>query len=158
MLYRWQEELEKLPDNQKFSTMVGALVAIQHDKEKFYGSSWKGKGEYRGILANIDRKYDRLDKIATDEINGKRDRLPTEENLTHEQILTVGESKIDAVADLVNYGILYLTWLSEEHPGAFKHWLDSNVPHKLKRILLYTDGTLREDAKDASVDNYSPPA
>ncbi len=158
MLYGWQDELPKLPDNGKFTSMVSALVAIQHDKEQFYGSSWKGKGEYRGILANIDRKYDRLDKIATDEINGKRARLPPEENLTHEQILTVGESKIDAVADLVNYGILYLTWLAEEHPGAFKHWLDSNVPHKLKHILLDDDGSLLEEPREVSIDNYAPPA
>ena len=62
MLYRWQEELEKLPDNQKVSTMVGALAAIQHDKEKFYGLAGRVKERTVVILANIDRKYDRLDK------------------------------------------------------------------------------------------------
>lgn len=135
MPYEWQEGLEQLPDNAKVTKMAEVLVAIQHDKEKFYGSSWKGKGEYRGILANIDRKYDRLDKIATDEVNGKMEKLPTETVLTDEQKLRVGESKIDAVADLANYCLLYMTWLQEQHPGAFDHWLDTNVPHHLKSAL-----------------------
>lgn len=124
----WLDGLEARPDNNKLPEVITYLLAIQWDKEGSYGSSWCGKGEYRGIMSNIDRKYDRLDKIVNDEISGKRPQLPTTVNLTTEEMRLIGESKIDAVADLANYCLLYLTWLRKTNPGAFRLWVDKNVP------------------------------
>ena len=130
----WAEGLEYRPDNSNLPAIVSVLMAIQYDKEGHYGSSWKGKGEYRGIMANIDRKYDRLDKMTQDEIVG---RIPSLRNL--EDGLTggiygsdeVGESKVDAIADLANYCLLYMTYIKEQYPGLFKVWVDKNIPKYL---------------------------
>lgn len=122
------------PDNAKFLEMVQLLALVQYSKEKDYGSSWKKKGEYRSIMSNVDRKYDRLDKITTDEIEGRRPLLPTcsyIELLELEQTDAIGESKIDAVADLSNYCTLYMTYLKDTYPGAFEVWVQKNVPTHL---------------------------
>jgi hypothetical protein len=129
----WLDGLEARPDNDNIPAIMSILLAIQYDKEGSYGSSWKGKGEYRGIMANIDRKYDRLDKMTDDEIESGRTLRLMEEGLrtgrlTEEQ---VGESKIDAIADLTNYGLLYMTYVRENFPNVFKVWVDRNVPKYL---------------------------
>jgi hypothetical protein len=131
----WLDGLPELPDNSKLPEIVTLLMAIQYDKEKHYGSSWKRKGEYRGIMANIDRKYDRLDKMTEDEINGKAKTLAEWEELLKNGVNTpddVGESKIDAIADLTNYGLLYMTYVKEHYPHVFKVWVERNVPQYLR--------------------------
>lgn len=130
----WAEGLDCRPDNLNLPPIVSILMAIQYDKEGHYGSSWKGKGEYRGIMANIDRKYDRLDKMTQDEVEGLTPTLmKLEEELQcgHISPDNVGESKIDAVADLANYCLLYMTYVREQYPGLFKVWVDRNVPKYL---------------------------
>ena len=127
----WSDGLEARPDNSNLPPIVTLLMAIQYDKEGSYGSSWKGKGEYRGIMSNIDRKYDRLDKMTDDEIEGSIATLNLLEQglevgrLTEEE---VGESKIDAIADLANYCLLYLTYVKEKYPRVFNIWVKKNVP------------------------------
>lgn len=135
----WTVGLPERPDNSRLPEIVALLLAIQYDKEGTYGSSWKGKGEYRGIMANLDRKYDRLDKITDDEIKGLRQPLPTSayRDLTPDDMTTIGESKIDAVADLANYCILYMSWLRETYPGAFEVWVRRNVPQYLRDKLPF---------------------
>lgn len=131
----WKQGLQPRPDNEKLPAIVTMLMAIQYDKEGGYGSSWKGKGEYRGIMANIDRKYDRLDKMTQDEISGSRNTLSKiEEALTSGlmPIEDVGESKIDAVADLTNYVLLYMIYLKETYPLTFNIWVDKNIPKYLR--------------------------
>lgn len=130
----WKEGLEDRPDNSKLPTIVTLLMAIQYDKEGHYGSSWKGKGEYRGIMANIDRKYDRLDKMTQDEIIGKISSLRELEEGLDTDIFSsdeVGESKIDAIADLANYCLLYMTYVKDNYPGLFDVWVNKNVPNYL---------------------------
>lgn len=136
----WSDGLEERPDNSKLPPIVTMLMAIQYDKEGSYGSSWKGKGEYRGIMSNIDRKYDRLDKMTDDEISGaikSLGQLETElTNLKNNTGNTVGndigESKIDAIADLANYCLLYMTYVKEQYPHVFKVWVDKNIPMYLR--------------------------
>ncbi len=134
-LLAWSDGLEARPDNEKLPEIVALLMAIQYDKEGSYGSSWKGKGEYRGIMANIDRKYDRLDKMTQDEIEGFVRTLSDQEELlkSNYELYSeeVGESKIDAIADLTNYGLLYMTYVRENFPLVFKVWVDKNVPKYL---------------------------
>lgn len=137
-------DMEDRPDNSRLPEIVSLLLAIQWHKEGSYGSSWCGKGEYRGIMANIDRKYDRLDKMTSDEIQGRTRTLPTYNYATLKALVeqgqemeSVGESKIDAVADLANYCLLYLTYLRHTYPGAFEMWVERNVPSYLReRISL----------------------
>ena len=128
----WLDGLEPHQDNDKLPPIISLLLAIQYDKEGSYGSSWCGKGEYRGIMANIDRKYDRLDKMTDDEIAGSlRPLHEQEEFLVRDYDLyseQVGESKIDAIADLANYCLLYLTYVREKYPRVFGIWVKRNVP------------------------------
>lgn len=137
----WKKGLESRPDNDKIPEVVTMLMSIQHDKEGSYGSSWKGKGEIRGIMANIDRKYDRLDKMIDDEIKGVRESLESMEMKLKRDYHTmsgqVGESKIDAIADLANYCILYLTYVAEKFPLVFKAWMEYNVPRPLQSKIPY---------------------
>ncbi len=135
----WSDGLPDRPDNMNLPPILTLLMAIQYDKEGFYGSSWKGKGEYRGIMANIDRKYDRLDKMTQDEIEGKIDSLLTIENMLEDGIaeINVGESKIDAIADLANYCLLYLTYVREKYPNVFAVWVKRNVPAYLSEKIPF---------------------
>lgn len=135
----WLDGLEARPDNDNLPPVVTLLMVIQYDKEGGYGSSWKGKGEYRGIMANIDRKYDRLDKMTMDEINKE---IPSLADLEKQIIMEsqpnagkrapIGESKIDAIADLANYCLLYMTYVKETYPNVFDVWVDKNIPHYLR--------------------------
>lgn len=133
----WSDGLEPRRDNSNIQEISTILLAVQYDKEGYYGSSWCGKGEYRGIISNIDRKYDRLDKIINDEISGKREKITNKpfNELTDDDVEEIGESKIDAVADLANYCLLYLSWLRSNHPGAFQVWVDKNVPMYLRKKI-----------------------
>lgn len=127
----WRDGLEDRPDNSKLPEIVTYLMAIQYHKEGSYGSSWKGKGEYRGIMANIDRKYDRLDKMTQDEINGNLNSLHVLEKGLQDGSWgedEVGESKIDAIADFTNYGLLYMTYVRENFPNVFNIWVKKNIP------------------------------
>ena len=108
----WHLGLPGRPDNSKIPPILSLITALQYHKEKDYGSSWRKHGEYRSVIPNIDRKYDRLSKMIEDELAGTLAPLPTDEELTAEQIEFIGESKIDAAADLASYSILYLTYLS----------------------------------------------
>lgn len=131
----WRDGLELRPDNTNMPEVLTLLMAVQYDKEGHYGSSWKGKGEYRGIMANIDRKYDRLDKMTQSEIDGSLNSLAIQEDMLKQNFdlysEQVGESKVDAIADLANYSILYLTYVKENYPLVFSVWVSKNVPKYL---------------------------
>jgi hypothetical protein len=144
----WAVDLPERPDNSKIPDVLTLLMAIQYDKEGSYGSSWKGKGEYRGIMANIDRKYDRLDKMTDDELNGK---IPTLSDLERQlQDITfnenrIGESKVDAIADLANYVILYMTYVRDNFPRVFNLWVKKNVPSYLAEKIPFLQQQYKKD-------------
>ncbi|MMZ43622.1 hypothetical protein D1872_51850 [compost metagenome] len=132
---KWKLGLTPQPDNEKLPSILTLLLAVQYDKERFYGSSWKGKGEYRGIMANIDRKYDRLDTMTQAEIKDPSISLEALEKALEAGEIDgdyVGESKVDAVADLANYALLYLTYIKDNYPRVFEVWVNKNVPEYLR--------------------------
>lgn len=126
---KWAKGKEVLPDNSALPELVTMLLALQHSKEIYYGSSWSGKGEYRGVVSNLDRKYDRLDKIITGELQGTIPVLTKKEykDLTEEEKISLRETKIDSVADLASYSLLYLSYLKKTYPGAFEVWRTRNI-------------------------------
>ncbi|APZ82376.1 RNA binding protein [Bacillus phage vB_BsuM-Goe2] len=136
--FRWYNTItEKRPDNSKLFPVVSALMAVQYDKEGTYGSSWVGKGEHRGIMPNIDRKYDRLDTMTANEIEGKAKTLAQLESSfdnmnSNEKEAATAESKIDAVADLANYCLLYMTFIKDNFPKMYNAWFEKNVPQYLR--------------------------
>lgn len=66
------------------------LVNLHAIKARAYGHSWRKHGEYLSIFANITRKADRLFEGGVD---------------------TPDETRLDTVADLAVYSLLYLSWL-----------------------------------------------
>jgi hypothetical protein len=137
-LVQWMDGVEARPDNETLLPIIPLLLAIQYDKEGYYGSSWKGKGEYRGIMANIDRKYDRLDKMTQDEIDGIREPLfKIEQDKSVYGTAAGYESKIDAVADLTNYCLLYLAFMRVQYPKMFNSWVQNNVPDHLRAKIPF---------------------
>jgi hypothetical protein len=102
-------EGEKLGfDARSFGETLFNLYLLVFAKTEQYGDSWQKRGEIRGPIANIDRKYDRIMRsieMWTEE--GKNDPYP----------------RIDGTADLAVYSILYLsTFLRRHYPAAFERW------------------------------------
>jgi len=124
------QDLSALADNSNMVSVLPLLLELQYNKELDYGNSWKLRGEYRGIIPNIDRKYDRLNIMIQREIDDPSFRLPEGDIPTGISIEEwddkIGESKIDAVADLANYCLMYFAYLKDKHPGAFNTWIRKN--------------------------------
>ena len=87
-------------------TIVLEHLKAVHNRARGYGRSWCKRGEERGILPNIDRKKDRLDVFFEDP------GAPVKQ----------GEKKIDTVADLAMYCVMYLAWLREHHYDDYDTW------------------------------------
>lgn len=100
------------------------LERLHHVKSLAYGPSWRKHGEWLGIFANLTRKVDRL-QIGT---------------------ATPDEARVDTVADLATYAMLYRVWLREQvFPGSLYMHLASEdqafrmVRHEL--ALFFAAGT-----------------
>lgn len=94
-------------DNALLHAAVAPLLKLQYHKEGAYGDSWAKRGELE-VFFNISRKFDRLENIM---LNGALDE--------------VDESYVDTVADLANYGLLWLTFIAREKPELFIAWVNS---------------------------------
>lgn len=95
-------------DNLLFVAVFPILASLQYRKEGTYGRSWCKRGEL-DVFFNTARKFDRIENIM---INGARDE--------------VGESTIDTVGDLTNYGLLWMTLYCRKSPQAFLSWFKQN--------------------------------
>lgn len=96
-------------DNAMLHLVTGQVLQMHHAKEGTYGNSWCRRGEL-GIFFNIARKFDRLENM-----------------VVHDRADEVGESRIDTIADLATYSLLWLTLIMREHPEAYRTWQDSNT-------------------------------
>jgi hypothetical protein len=122
---------ERLGFNRRsFGEMAFTLYVLAFAKGMQYGQSWQKRGEIRGPISNIDRKYDRLmNSIDQWEKTGKNDPYP----------------RIDGSADLAVYNLLYLsTYLREHYPAAFEKWWMEEIQGFLDRYRPETEiSTLR---------------
>jgi hypothetical protein len=112
---------EKLGFNRRsFGETVFTLFVMTFAKGMQYGNSWQKRGEIRGPISNMDRKYDRvMNSIDLIENGGKNDPYP----------------RIDGSADLAVYALLYLsTYLREHYPAAFERWWKDEVQNFLDRF------------------------
>ena len=116
-----------------FGEMVFTLYMLVFAKGMQYGNSWQKRGEIRGPISNMDRKYDRImNSIEKWEKTGKNDPYP----------------RIDGTADLAVYSLLYLsTFLREHYPEEFAKWWAEEAQSFLDRYR--PDRTLRL-AKEAA--------
>jgi hypothetical protein len=111
---------ERLGFNRRsFGETIFTLYVMTFAKGMQYGNSWQKRGEIRGPISNIDRKYDRLmNSIDQWESTGKNDPYP----------------RIDGSADSAVYHLLYLsTFLREHYPEAFERWWREEVQSFLDR-------------------------
>lgn len=82
--------VKRSPDtSDPMSTFADEVTTLHDRKHAAYGDSWKRRGEVLGILANVDRKIDRLE--ADDET----------------------ESALDTAIDLFVYAAKWSRWLDE---------------------------------------------
>jgi thymidylate synthase len=72
-----------------------AIINLHRQKSAGYGSSWKKRGEQIGIVANIDRKVDRLEMLSIGGVPGD-------------------ETSLDTVIDLLIYCTKYQTYLADQ--------------------------------------------
>lgn len=100
--------------NAGFAAVLPVLQHLQFQKERVYGQSWQARGEMFSIFPNMCRKWDRIENIMTALAEGK--------NLSE---VISDESKVDTIGDLVVYGILWLTWIAEHQPEAYRKWVEN---------------------------------
>jgi hypothetical protein len=96
-------------DNLLLTVAFVVLSKLQYSKEGTYGRSWCKRGQ-TDTFFNLARKFDRLENIV---INGAKDE--------------VGESTVDTVGDLANYGLLWVTLFMRKDFDAFNQWLKNNL-------------------------------
>lgn len=96
-------------DNALMTVAFVVLSKLQHSKEGSYGRSWSKRGQL-DIFFNTARKFDRIENIM---LNGGKDE--------------VGETVLDTVGDLANYGLLWTTLFIREDPETFKNWVEENL-------------------------------
>ncbi|GIE90739.1 hypothetical protein Are01nite_72190 [Actinoplanes regularis] len=77
------------------TTFRAAVSDLHRAKDASYGNSWKRRGEQISIMANIARKVDRLNIVAT--------KLE----------IAVDENTIDTAVDLYVYTLKYLSYLAD---------------------------------------------
>lgn len=78
--------------------LLSAIKKLHREKDAAYGPSWKKRGEFTSILANIARKVDRMNQFNS---NGTE---------------LSGESTLDTAIDLFVYTAKYILFLLEQ-PG-----------------------------------------
>jgi hypothetical protein len=95
-------------DRKSFGEVIFHLYLLAFTKSVEYGDSWQKRGEIRGPISNMDRKYDRImNSIERWISTGKNDPW----------------ARIDGSADLAVYTLLYLsTFLKEHYPEDYKRW------------------------------------
>jgi len=106
-------------NRKSFAEVIFNLYLLAFAKSVEYGDSWQKRGEIRGPISNIDRKYDRvMNSIEQWTNQGKNDPYP----------------RIDGSADLAVYTLLYLsTYLRKHYPAAFDNWWRNEVQNFIDR-------------------------
>ena len=100
-------------------------IAALHDaKHAAYGDSWKRRGEFLGILANVARKVDRLGK--TDDV----------------------ETALDTAVDLLVYLVKYEAWLRDQEDGGVRSDGTEGVNSTIRHLL----GVAAEDGRPYSAE------
>lgn len=76
-----------------------------------YQDSWKKRG-HLGVFFNLARKFDRIEVFS----------LLVRTKGEIEALKQIGPSLLDSLADLVNYGVLWLAYFREEEPELYTRW------------------------------------
>jgi thymidylate synthase len=105
---------EQLPENTRRETDFTRFASALHaEKHAVYGDSWKRRGEFLGILANIARKIDRLGEAGA------------------------GDTSADTAVDLLIYLVKYRLWLRGVPEGP------KEVRADLENLATFGDETKR---------------
>jgi len=103
------EDYDEKEVETQLALVLEDMKKLQSLKGASYGDSWQEHGEAISIFGNVSRKYSRLKKMVLHGAKGTSD-----------------EAKIDTVADLAVYGMLWTTYLSMKDPDAYKAWRKRN--------------------------------
>ena len=94
---------------EQFEALFNVLVPFTLAKNKTYGDNWQKRGELLSVMGNILRKTDRFEKMAMDMADGLEIDV---------------DDKIDTVADLAVYCLLYLMWLRSKQSVGWNAFVD----------------------------------
>jgi len=97
--------------------LAALLLGLQAVKDAGYGSSWAKRGEF-GVFENYFRKTDRLETLALLVMAAESGELPRQ----------IGVGLVAQIADGVNYGLMWLSWLARMRPEAFIASLAEHQP------------------------------
>jgi hypothetical protein len=124
-------------DRKSFGEVIFYLYLLAFAKSVEYGDSWQKRGEIRGPISNMDRKYDRvMNSIERWISTGKNDP----------------RARIDGSGDLAVYTLLYLsTFLKEHYPEDYKRWWNDELQVYIDRYR-----PLRSVAKETEEDLSAP--
>lgn len=109
--FHYQESYayQEVGERKSFYNILGLIQNIHQWKSTAYGDSWIKRGLERGLIPNIDRKVDRLNKLF--------------ETIYSEGQESIGGEFADTLSDLAVYCLKGLTWMAEYQPEAFGIWL-----------------------------------
>lgn len=88
--------------------LTAVLLFYQQCKDAGYGCSWAKRGEL-GIYMNLMRKADRMDKLVPLVLSGEHD----------------GVALVDTLADMVLYGMMWLSYIAAKRPSDIENWVRS---------------------------------
>jgi len=100
------------------SQFCGAVGALHRSKDRVYGTAWKKRGEVLSILANVARKVDRLDGVASGIVPDATEVL------------------LDTGVDLLIYCVKYEAFLADLDPRIEARLFSVSPPRK-----PYSEGT-----------------
>lgn len=107
------------PDGINAHKVITPILHLQHDKEAVYGQSWRKYGNISAFM-NVARKWDRIDNIMRNAMENGMNTLFSSEAETAQ------ETFLDTVVDLASYTLLWVGYLSQEHPDMWEKFLESN--------------------------------
>lgn len=121
------EEFKKYLDSQKelsidninMMRFIPYLLRLQNQKSLIYGRSYCRHGDL-SIFLNTERKWDRISNIMDNAIKSGMDTLYSDESATPT------ETFVDTVVDLASYGMLWASYIMENHTKEFQEFVESN--------------------------------
>lgn len=112
-----------MPDVKSAVELLDAIIVLHRRKDAAYGNAWKKRGEVIGVMANVARKADRLENLAS----GAPD--------------TPDESNLDTAIDLFVYAVKYCAFLADCDIGIDEYLFGSETDTRGRR----SDGTASVD-------------
>lgn len=116
----WLENNSSNIDLRNMMSVLPSMLQLQNSKSKSYGRSWCRHGDLSAYF-NLERKWDRLYNLM--------DRAMSEgsiQELFNGDADTSTETFVDTIVDLSLYSLMWVGYIFEHHPDAYRRFLEMN--------------------------------